>query len=81
MVDLLRLSPAKFLRHVYAWCIERVPTEDREKWESMLEAPLEGSSPKRQPSEKQIEADGAAFMQAMQQHSTLTGGSDGGHQG
>ena len=70
-VDLLRLPPAKFLNAVYAWCVRYMQPDDREKWEMMLTAPLPGQ--KAGASDNQVEAEGAAFLAAMDAHKTLTG--------
>ena len=72
-VDLLRLPPAKFLNAVYAWCVRYMTPEDREKWDIMLTAPLPGTEKIRRPSDAEIDAEGAAFLAAMNTHQTLTG--------
>ena len=72
-IDLLRLPPAKFLNAVYAWCVKYMDPEDREKWDIMLTAPLPGAEKRRQSSEAEVEAEGAAFLAAMSTHQLLTG--------
>jgi hypothetical protein len=64
-VDLLRLPPAKFTNAVYAWAVQMMLPEDREKWDAMLIAPLPGQERKR-PSEAEVEMEGAAFMGLLQ---------------
>ena len=71
-VDILRIAPAKFLNAVYAWCVRFMQPDDREKWDMMLTAPLPGGRPARA-SDTEVEAEGAAFLAAMDAHKTLTG--------
>lgn len=63
-VDLLRLPAAKFTNAVYAWCVERILPDDREKWDAMLTAPLPGQE-KAKATDAEIEAEGAAFLAVM----------------
>lgn len=72
-VDLLRLPHAKFLNAVYAWCVQHMAPDDREKWDILLTAPLPGTERSHRPSEVEVEAEGAAFLAAMGTHKTLTG--------
>lgn len=76
-IDLIRETPRKFLNLVFAWCVAAMNRDDREKWETMLTAPLPGAKPKK-PSEQTAEQEGADFMAMMQQHKALTGGETGG---
>lgn len=64
-VNLLRLTPAQFCNAVYAWCVKYMNTEDREKWDMLLIAPLPGQE-KRPASEAEAEVEGAAFMALLQ---------------
>jgi hypothetical protein len=64
-VDLIRLPPHRFLNCVYKWCLDRIDPEKVEDWEMMLSAPLPGEKPAK-PTESELEAEGAAFMQMMQ---------------
>lgn len=73
MTNLLDETPRKFLNLIYAWCVERITPDEREKWETMLVAPLPGAKPKK-PSERTAEDEGAAFMAMMQTHKALTTG-------
>lgn len=65
--DVLSLRVDRFLNVVYAWCVVRVKEGDREMFEAQLDMPLDGE----EPTEEQLEDEGAGFMAAMQQ---LTGG-------
>jgi hypothetical protein len=75
-VDLLRLPEAKFTNAVYAWCVKYMTPEDREKWDMMLTAPLPGQE-KRKPSEAEVEAEGAAFMQLLNMETQRKQGNTG----
>lgn len=76
--NLLRLSPATFCNAVYAWCVKYMGPEDREKWDLMLTAPMPGQE-KRPPTESEVEAEGAAFMDLLNYEATRK--SDGGRTG
>jgi len=68
-IDLLGVSPRKFLNLVYAWCVQFMDAEKREEWDVMLEAPLPGAKP----TEAQIEREGESFLAAMQMHQQVSG--------
>lgn len=52
---------------VYGWCVERIDPEKREEWDMMLSAALPGQE-KAEPTEQQMEQEGADFMAAMAMH-------------
>lgn len=65
----------RFLNCVYAWCLEQVGPEGREKFEEDMAAPLPGSERKASPAE--VEEEGEAFMAMMalaQGQKGVTGG-------
>lgn len=70
-VDLLGVGPRRFLNCVYAWCVMRMDQETRERWEEELHSPLPGQ---KKATDSMVEAEGAAFMAAMQAHKRVTGG-------
>jgi hypothetical protein len=66
----------RFLNCVYAWCLEQVGPNGRERFEEDLAAPLPGME-KSKPSPFQVEEEGEAFMAMMalaQQAKGVTGG-------
>jgi hypothetical protein len=56
---------------VFAWCVERIPSEKREQWEIELSAPLPGQE-KVAPTPFQADDEAAAFMATMAMHQTQT---------
>ena len=71
-IDLFSIGCRRFLNCVYAWCVARIPDENREEWDTQLIAPLPGQEAAL-PSEAQIEQEGMDFMAAMAAHQQLTG--------
>ena len=49
----------------------RMDQETRERWEEELHSPLPGQ---KKATDSMVEAEGAAFMAAMQAHKRVTGG-------
>lgn len=56
---------------IYAWCIERVPSEKREEWDMMLTEPLPGQE-KAAPTPFQADQEAADFMATMAMHQAQT---------
>lgn len=70
-VDLITFPCHRFLNLVYAWCIERIPSDKREEWEMQLTAALPGRE-KARPTPSVAEQEGADFMAAMAMHQSRT---------
>lgn len=56
-VNILHLPFHRFLNVVFAWCAERIPEEDRERWLVELETPLPSQSIRSDEAEAQAEID------------------------
>lgn len=69
-VDPIRLRPDRFCNLIYAWAVERV--EDRERFDFDLNAPMPGQV--RQPSEAELEREGADFMSFLATHQAEASG-------
>lgn len=69
-VDLFTIGPRKFLNCVYAWCVQHMNPEGRERWDQMLNDPLEGQV---RVTDRQIEQEGADFLATMQMHQQQKG--------
>lgn len=60
----MKLPAYRMLNYVFLWCLERIEPDRREEWKMELESPLD---PAAEPTEAEMEEDGAMFMAALGQ--------------